>query len=230
MPSVIAKRPAPFTARPIVHRDVPAKHGRKIQKVHVNTIHIRTAYDVAISRRSAPEERFFFRGALQHFAYYTAHGRTINARHRRGRRLILAAEPDLLLSTIWRRNRHDRLAVRSNKGVAVTREARNCSRSPDAARQAEHHAGGTFGAGRRRDPRFSVSCQRIPFSAVNAFVEGSDSTTPTGRLHAARDAVMPRQIVDDVASGRSELGLLCARATRASPSCTQDELVFEEKP
>ena len=60
--------------------------------------------------------------------------------------------------------------VRSNKGVAVTREgeellsfARMLLEQADIMQ--EH-----FGAGRRRDPRFCVSCQHYSF-AVNAFVD-----------------------------------------------------------
>lgn len=87
-----------------------------------------------------------------------------------------------------------------------------------------------FGAGRRRDPRFCVSCQHYSF-AVNAFVDVVQQydCRPV-QLHPARDA-RPGEIIDDVSSGRSELGLLylCeSNESVLSKLLRKNELVFEE--
>ena len=96
--------------------------------------------------------------------------------------------------------------VRSNKGVAVTREgeellsfARMLLEQADIMQ--EH-----FGAGRRRDPRFCVSCQHYSF-AVNAFVDVVQQYDADRYSFILRET-QTGEIIDDVSSGRSELGLL----------------------
>ena len=119
--------------------------------------------------------------------------------------------------------------VRSNKGVAVTREgeellsfARMLLEQADIMQ--EH-----FGAGRRRDPRFCVSCQHYSF-AVNAFVDVVQQYDADRYSFILRET-QTGEIIDDVSSGRSELGLLylCeSNESVLSKLLRKNELVFEE--
>lgn len=118
--------------------------------------------------------------------------------------------------------------VRSNKGVAVTREgeellsfARMLLEQADIMQ--EH-----FGAGRRRDPRFCVSCQHYSF-AVNAFVDVVQQYDADRYSFILRET-QTGEIIDDVSSGRSELGLLylCeSNESVLSKLLRKNELVFE---
>lgn len=109
--------------------------------------------------------------------------------------------------------------VRSNKGVTVTQEgeellsfARMLLEQADIMQ--EH-----FGVGKKRVPKFCVSCQHYSF-AVNAFVEVVKEYDADQYGFILRET-QTGEIIDDVASGKSELGLLyCPRATKpCSPSC-----------
>mgnify|MGYP001725014772 CR=1 FL=1 len=121
--------------------------------------------------------------------------------------------------------------VRSNKGVAVTREgeellsfARMLLEQADIMQ--EH-----FGAGRRRDPRFCVSCQHYSF-AVNAFVDVVQQYDADRYSFILRET-QTGEIIDDVSSGRSELGLLylCeSNESVLSKLLRKNELVFEAPP
>ena len=100
--------------------------------------------------------------------------------------------------------------VRSNKGVTVTREGEELLSFArmllEQADMMQEH----FGAGKKRVPRFSVSCQHYSF-AVNAFVDG--------------------EIIDDVVAGKSELGLLYLSENNENVLAKllrKNELVFEE--
>ena len=96
--------------------------------------------------------------------------------------------------------------VRSNKGVTVTREgeellafARQLLEQADLMQ--EH-----FGAGKKREPKFCVSCQHYSF-AVNAFVDVVQQFDADRYRFILRET-QTGEIIDDVAAGRSELGIM----------------------
>ncbi len=120
--------------------------------------------------------------------------------------------------------------VRSNKGVAVTREgeellsfARMLLEQADIMQ--EH-----FGAGRRRDPRFCVSCQHYSF-AVNAFVDVVQQYDADRYSFILRET-QTGEIIDDVSSGperaRSALPVREQRERALQAAARKNELVFEE--
>ncbi len=118
--------------------------------------------------------------------------------------------------------------VRSNKGVSVTREgeellsfARMLLEQADIMQ--EH-----FGAGKKRVPKFCVSCQHYSF-AVNAFVEVVQAYDADQYSFILRET-QTGEIIDDVASGKSELGILYlseSNETVLSKLLRKNELVFE---
>ena len=118
--------------------------------------------------------------------------------------------------------------VRSNKGVTVTREgeellsfARMLLEQADIMQ--EH-----FGAGKRRVPRFCVSCQHYSF-AVNAFVDVVQQYDADQYSFILRET-QTGEIIDDVSTGKSELGLLYLseeNETVLSKLLRKNELVFE---
>ena len=96
--------------------------------------------------------------------------------------------------------------VRSNKGVVVTREgeellsyARMLLEQADIMK--EH-----FGNEEKRVPKFSVSCQHYSF-AVNAFVDVIREYDADAYSFILRET-QTYEIIDDVAVGRSEIGIL----------------------
>ncbi|MFR4413929.1 MAG: LysR family transcriptional regulator [Butyricicoccus sp.] len=119
--------------------------------------------------------------------------------------------------------------VRSNKGVTVTQEgeellsfARMLLEQADIMQ--EH-----FGVGKKRVPKFCVSCQHYSF-AVNAFVEVVKEYDADQYGFILRET-QTGEIIDDVASGKSELGLLYfseSNETVISKLLRKSELVFEE--
>ncbi len=119
--------------------------------------------------------------------------------------------------------------VRSNKGVTVTREgeellsfARMLLEQADIMQ--EH-----FGVGKKRVPKFCVSCQHYSF-AVNAFVEVVKEYDADQYSFILRET-QTGEIIDDVASGKSELGLLYLSESNESvltKLLRKNELVFEE--
>ena len=119
--------------------------------------------------------------------------------------------------------------VRSNKGVTVTQEgeellsfARMLLEQADIMQ--EH-----FGVGKKRVPKFCVSCQHYSF-AVNAFVEVVKEYDADQYGFILRET-QTGEIIDDVASGKSELGLLYlseSNETVLSKLLRKSELVFEE--
>lgn len=119
--------------------------------------------------------------------------------------------------------------VRSNKGVSVTREgeellsfARMLLEQADIMQ--EH-----FGVGKKRVPKFCVSCQHYSF-AVNAFVEVVKEYDADQYSFILRET-QTGEIIDDVASGKSELGLLYlseSNETVLTKLLRRNELVFEE--
>lgn len=119
--------------------------------------------------------------------------------------------------------------VRSNKGVTVTREgeellsfARMLLEQADIMK--EH-----FGVETNRAPKFSVSCQHYAF-AVNAFVEVIKAYDAEKYSFILRET-QTGEIIDDVANGKSELGVLYLSEQNESVLLKlfkKNELVFEE--
>lgn len=96
--------------------------------------------------------------------------------------------------------------VRSNKGVAVTREgeellsyARNLLEQADIMKD-------RFCSDNNRTPKFSVSCQHYSF-AVNAFVDVVNEYDADEYSFILRET-QTGEIIDDVAGGNSEIGVL----------------------
>jgi DNA-binding transcriptional LysR family regulator len=119
--------------------------------------------------------------------------------------------------------------VRSNKGVAVTREgeellsfARMLLEQADIMK--EH-----FGVGKKRVPKFSVSCQHYAF-AVNAFVDVVNQYDADHYSFTLRET-QTGEIIDDVASGRSELGIIYLSEHNEEvlrKLLKKNDLIFEE--
>lgn len=119
--------------------------------------------------------------------------------------------------------------MRSNKGVVVTREgeellsyARMLLEQADIMK--EH-----FGNAEKRVPKFSVSCQHYSF-AVNAFVDVIDQYDVEKYSFTLRET-QTGEIIDDVAQGKSELGILYLSEYNEdvlSKLLKKNELIFEE--
>ena len=96
--------------------------------------------------------------------------------------------------------------VRSNKGVVATREGEELlSFARQLLEQAENMKE-HFGAGEGRNPKFSVSCQHYSF-AVKAFVDLIKEYDADEYGFIIRET-QTGEIIDDVASGKSEIGVI----------------------
>ena len=119
--------------------------------------------------------------------------------------------------------------VRSNKGVSVTREgeellsfARNLLEQADIMKD-------RFCNDKSRMPKFSVSCQHYSF-AVNAFVDVVNKYDANIYSFILRET-QTGEIIDDVANGRSELGILYLFENNEdvlTKLFKKNDLVFEE--
>ncbi len=119
--------------------------------------------------------------------------------------------------------------VRSNKGVSVTREgeellsfARNLLEQADIMKD-------RFCNDKSRTPKFSVSCQHYSF-AVNAFVDVVNKYDANVYNFILRET-QTGEIIDDVANGSSELGILYLSEHNEdvlTKLLKKNELVFEE--
>ena len=119
--------------------------------------------------------------------------------------------------------------VRSNKGVSVTREgeellsfARNLLEQADIMKD-------RFCNDKSRTPKFSVSCQHYSF-AVNAFVDVVNKYDANIYSFILRET-QTGEIIDDVANGRSELGILYLfehNEDVLTKLFKKNDLVFEE--
>lgn len=96
--------------------------------------------------------------------------------------------------------------LRTKKGVIITQEgeellsfARQLLEQADIMK--EH-----FGSSQKREPKFSVSCQHYSF-AVNAFVDVVHKFDAEKYSFILRET-QTGEIIDDVANGKSELGIL----------------------
>ena len=119
--------------------------------------------------------------------------------------------------------------VRSNKGMTVTKEgeellsfARNLLEQADIMKE-------RFCTDSNRKPKFCVSCQHYSF-AVNAFVDVVNEYDATEYNFTLRET-QTGEIIDDVANGNSELGILYLSESNEDVLCKlfkKNDLVFEE--
>ena len=124
-----------------------------------------------------------------------------------------------------------RIAIfnRSSRGVSVTREGEEFLASArqildDAARIQEKYTGKAV-----RRPQFAVSCQHYAF-AVEAFMEVVRACAAESYDFTIRETVT-REIIDDVARHRSEIGLIYLSRRNETPLrkiLHREELEFEE--
>lgn len=119
--------------------------------------------------------------------------------------------------------------VRSNKGMTVTKEgeellsfARNLLEQADIMKE-------RFCTDSNRKPKFCVSCQHYSF-AVNAFVDVVNEYDAAEYNFILRET-QTGEIIDDVANGNSELGILYLSESNEDVLCKlfkKNDLVFEE--
>ena len=119
--------------------------------------------------------------------------------------------------------------IRTKKGVIVTHEgeellsfARMLLEQADIMK--EH-----FGVVNKRDPKFSVSCQHYSF-AVNAFVDVVNQFDADKYSFILRET-QTGEIIDDVAYGKSELGILYLSDNNEeviSKLLKKNDLVYEQ--
>lgn len=119
--------------------------------------------------------------------------------------------------------------VRSNKGMTVTKEgeellsfARNLLEQADIMKE-------RFCTDSNRKPKFCVSCQHYSF-AVNAFVDVVNEYDAAEYNFTLRET-QTGEIIDDVANGNSELGILYLSESNEEVLCKlfkKNDLVFEE--
>ena len=119
--------------------------------------------------------------------------------------------------------------VRSNKGMTVTKEgeellsfARNLLEQADIMKE-------RFCTDSNRKPKFCVSCQHYSF-AVNAFVDVVNKYDAAEYNFTLRET-QTGEIIDDVANGNSELGILYLSESNEDVLCKlfkKNDLVFEE--
>lgn len=119
--------------------------------------------------------------------------------------------------------------VRSNKGMTVTKEgeellsfARNLLEQADIMKE-------RFCTDSNRKPKFCVSCQHYSF-AVNAFVDVVNEYDAAEYNFTLRET-QTGEIIDDVANGNSELGILYLSESNEDvlhKLFKKNDLVFEE--
>lgn len=119
--------------------------------------------------------------------------------------------------------------VRSNKGITVTKEgeellsfARNLLEQADIMKE-------RFCTDSNRKPKFCVSCQHYSF-AVNAFVDVVNEYDAAEYNFTLRET-QTGEIIDDVANGNSELGILYLSESNEDvlhKLFKKNDLVFEE--
>lgn len=119
--------------------------------------------------------------------------------------------------------------VRSNKGMTVTKEgeellsfARNLLEQADIMKE-------RFCTDSNRKPKFCVSCQHYSF-AVNAFVDVVNEYDAAEYNFTLRET-QTGEIIDDVANGNSELGILYLSESNEDVLCKlfkKNDLVFKE--
>lgn len=96
--------------------------------------------------------------------------------------------------------------VRSNKGVAATREGEELLSFARMLLEQADHMKEYFIKGEKRSPKFSVSCQHYSF-AVNAFVD-LIKKYDADRYNFIIRETQTGEIIEDVANGKSEIGVI----------------------
>lgn len=96
--------------------------------------------------------------------------------------------------------------VRSNKGVAATREGEELLSFARMLLEQADHMKEYFIKGEKRSPKFSVSCQHYSF-AVNAFVD-LIKEYDADRYNFIIRETQTGEILEDVANGKSEIGVI----------------------
>ncbi len=119
--------------------------------------------------------------------------------------------------------------ARSNKGICITREGEELlSYARNLLEQAEIMKD-RFCSDINRKPKFCISCQHYSF-AVNAFVEVVKRYDANEYSFTLRET-QTGEIIDDVASGNSELGVLYLNNSNEEvlrKMFKKNDLVFEE--
>lgn len=120
--------------------------------------------------------------------------------------------------------------VRSNKGVTVTREGEGASGVRCGSCGAGRPHAGAFRRGKEaRNPNSACRASTIPSRSTPLSMSCSSSTPTATALSCAKRR--PGEIIDDVAAGRSELGImyLCeSNETVLTKLLRRNELAFEE--
>ena len=119
--------------------------------------------------------------------------------------------------------------VRSNKGVSVTREGEELLSFARTLLEQADIMKDRFCNDKSRMPKFSVSCQHYSF-AVNAFVDVVNKYDANIYSFILRET-QTGEIIDDVANGRSELGILYLFEQNEdvlTKLFKKNDLVFEE--
>ncbi len=119
--------------------------------------------------------------------------------------------------------------VRSNKGICITKEGEELlSYARNLLEQAEIMKD-RFCTDINRKPKFCISCQHYSF-AVNAFVEVVKKYDAKEYSFTLRET-QTGEIIDDVASGNSELGVLYLNKSNEEvlrKIFKKNDLIFEE--
>lgn len=119
--------------------------------------------------------------------------------------------------------------VRSNKGVALTRDGEELLSFSRMLLEQADIMKDHFSSGTRRPPKFSVSCQHYSF-AVNAFVDLIKAYDADQYSFILRET-QTGEIIDDVASGKSELGIIYLSQQNEDVLrrlLKKNDLIFEE--
>ena len=119
--------------------------------------------------------------------------------------------------------------IRSNKGVTVTHEGEEVLAYARQVLEQAELMQERFGRGRKRSPRFSVSCQHYSF-AVNAFVDVIREYDADSYDFTIRET-QTHEIIEDVSLGKSEIGILYLSGNNENvigKLLKKNELVFNE--
>lgn len=118
---------------------------------------------------------------------------------------------------------------RSNKGVTVTRDGEELLSFARMLLEQADIMKDHFVTGEKRNPKFSVSCQHYSF-AVNAFVDLINEYDADRYSFILRET-QTGEIIEDVSSGKSELGILYLSEHNEevlTKMLKNNQLVFEE--
>ena len=119
--------------------------------------------------------------------------------------------------------------TRSNKGVTATREGEELLSYARMLLEQADNMKEHFGKGKRKSPKFSVSCQHYSF-AVNAFVDLIKEYDADQYRFIIRET-QTGEIIEDVANGKSEIGVIYLSEHNREvllKLIRNNDLVFEE--